>query len=68
MLKQRNKPEPRTATRKTVAPAPKTTIDAQERLPENEQVFLSMLSSDERAYLKKINKTEERMRKKLMRG
>jgi len=64
-----NKPEPRTnkAIKKTVKPEPKTNVDTQEQLPESEQVFLRLLSSDERAYLRKISQAEERIRKKLMR-
>ena len=67
---QHNKPEPRTnkAVKKTVKPEPKTDVDTQEQLPESEQVFLRMLSNDERAYLRKISQAEERIRKKLMRG
>jgi hypothetical protein len=67
-----NKPEPRTnkAVKKMVKPKPepKTNVDTQEQLPESEQVFLRMLSNDERAYLKKISQAEERIRKKLMKG
>ena len=68
---KRNKPEPRTkAIKKMVKPKPepKTDADTQEQLPESEQVFLRMLSTDERAYLKKISAAEERVRKRLMRG
>jgi hypothetical protein len=66
-----NKPEPRTtnkAIKKTVKPEPKNNVDTQEQLPESEQVFLRMLSNDERAYLRKISQAEERIRKRLMRG
>jgi len=69
---KRNKPEPRTSTNKAVKktvkpkPEPKTDVDTQEQLPESEQVFLRMLSNDERAYLRKISQAEERIRKRLM--
>jgi len=69
---KRNKPEPRTSTNKavkqTVKPEPKNNVDTQEQLPESEQVFLRMLSNDERAYLRKISQAEERIRKRLMKG
>jgi len=69
---KRNKPEPRTSTnkavKKTVKPEPKNNVDTQEQLPESEQVFLRLLSNDERAYLRKISQAEERIRKKLMMG
>jgi len=67
---KRNKPEPRTnkAVKKTVKPELKNNVDTQEQLPESEQVFLRMLSNDERAYLRKISQAEERIRKKLMKG
>jgi hypothetical protein len=68
---KRNKPEPRTnkAVKKTVKPEPKTNnVDIQEQLPESEQVFLRLLSNDERAYLRMISQAEERIRKKLIKG